>query len=62
MRTTEDISANIPREDSDAPAIEDERTPKSERSTDLERRQLPLPIPWHVLFPPGHPMHDVGLH
>ena len=20
----------------------------------------PPPIPWHILFPPGHPMHGAG--
>jgi hypothetical protein len=26
----------------------------------MELVQAPPPIPWNVLFPPGHPMHDPG--
>ncbi len=22
--------------------------------------QGPPPVPWHILFPPGHPMHGAG--
>lgn len=25
-----------------------------------ERPQGPPSVPWHVLFPPGHPMHGAG--
>jgi hypothetical protein len=24
----------------------------------LEIRQRPTSIPWHILYPPGHPMHN----
>jgi hypothetical protein len=45
-----------PPADANEPAAPFEDTP----STAHESRQRSPSVPWHILFPPGHPMHGAG--
>lgn len=49
-------------ENLEATADTEETTLKAASASALvqERSQGPPPVPWHILFPPGHPMHGAG--
>lgn len=50
-----------PGESGEAPVDANVAAPfKNDTSPAHEPPHAPPPIPWHILFPPGHPMHGAG--
>ncbi|MCI0461142.1 MAG: hypothetical protein L0Z62_29700 [Gemmataceae bacterium] len=57
-----EIEGNLETSPETAADDAEQRPSKTETGSHDARQPVPGPpaIPWNVLFPPGHPLHDAG--